>query len=191
MAVVLSSLVMIVAAQYKVKRSSLAGVRSGAHITKMEYWLLRFPFEIHCGWIIAAFAINCNIAAVKEKASSNALFGLAIATIFFVIVAAMFCLYALRCPNLAIPLVLAWATLGIAIELRSPIDSITRNYTETQIAVTRLLAGVACTLLVLATIVRAFWKHRTSTDISSGSTTGEAQEGSMLGITSDPQGGLR
>mmetsp|Transcript_26517 Transcript_26517/g.58127 ORF Transcript_26517/g.58127 Transcript_26517/m.58127 type:complete len:299 (+) Transcript_26517:112-1008(+) len=181
MAVVLFALLGIVASQYAVKRDS----------TRMEYFLLQFPFEVHCGWITAAFAVNCNLAAVKEKASSNALFGLAIATIFYVIIAGVFCLYVLKHPNLTIPLVLAWATLGIAIELRSPIDSITRNYTETQIAVIRLLSAIVCTLLVLATIVRALWKFRPRKERSSGSTIEVAEEGSMLGITSDPQGGLR
>lgn len=181
MAFFLFTLVRIVACQYVIKSDG----------TRTEYWLLRFPFEFHCGWIIVASAVNCNLLAVKEKASPSALFGMAIASIVYVILAAVFCLYALKRPNLTIPLVLAWATFGIAMELRSPIDSIERNFTESQIATIRVTSAIVCILLVLTTIIRAVWKVKSSRGQPSGSTTGEAQETSMMGVTSDPEGWLR
>lgn len=160
--------------------------------TKTEYWLLRFPFEVHTGWIVAAFAVNCNVAAVKWEASSSALFGLSIASIFYIIICAAISLFVLKKPNYVVPLTLSWATFGIAEELRSPMDSISRNFSESQIATIRNTSAVVCALLISCSAFRAFWKIRYGErEGHSGSTTGVAQEASMMGITSDPQGGLR
>ena len=42
-----------------------------------EFWGFRFPFEIHCGWIFAAFALNVNIIVVdsSDSATVQAIFG--------------------------------------------------------------------------------------------------------------------
>eukprot|EP00563_Minutocellus_polymorphus_P017858 CAMPEP_0197725858 /NCGR_PEP_ID=MMETSP1434-20131217/11362_1 /TAXON_ID=265543 /ORGANISM="Minutocellus polymorphus, Strain CCMP3303" /LENGTH=311 /DNA_ID=CAMNT_0043311581 /DNA_START=23 /DNA_END=959 /DNA_ORIENTATION=+ len=159
--------------------------------TKTEYWLLRFPFEVHTGWIVAAFAVNSNVAAAKWEASAPALFGLAVASIVYIIICAAFCLF-LKKPNYAVPLTLAWATFGIAEELRSPMDSISRNFSEGQIASIRTTSAVVCALLITCTAFRGIWKIRHGDrEHRGGSTTGVAQEESMMGITSDPQGGLQ
>ena len=182
MAFILFCLVALEYCQYKTRSDG----------TKTEYWLLRFPFEVHTGWIVAAFAVNSNVAAVKWEASSSALFGLAIASIVYIIICAAISLFVLQKPNYAVPLTLSWATFGIAEELRSPMDSISRNFSESQIATIRNTSAVVCALLITCSAIRAFWKIRHGErEGHSGSTTGVAQEASMMGITSDPQGGLR
>ena len=104
MAFILFCLVALEYCQYKTRSDG----------TKPEYWLLRFPFEVHTGWIVAAFAVNSNVAAVKWEASSSALFGLAIASIVYIIICAAISLFVLQKPNYAVPLTLSWATFGIA-----------------------------------------------------------------------------
>mmetsp|Transcript_12438 Transcript_12438/g.35604 ORF Transcript_12438/g.35604 Transcript_12438/m.35604 type:complete len:300 (+) Transcript_12438:67-966(+) len=181
MTFILFCLVALEYCQYKTKSDG----------TKTEYWLLRFPFEVHTGWIVAAFAVNSNVAAAKWEASAPALFGLAVASIVYIIICAAFCLF-LKKPNYAVPLTLAWATFGIAEELRSPMDSISRNFSEGQIASIRTTSAVVCALLITCTAFRGIWKIRHGDrEHRGGSTTGVAQEESMMGITSDPQGGLR
>merc|ERR1712232_634292 len=50
------ALVALVYQQYYVK---------GADHNLLEYWLLRFHFAIHCGWLTAASVLNVNLLAVK------------------------------------------------------------------------------------------------------------------------------
>merc|ERR1719367_2692674 len=56
------SLVGIVYKQYYVK---------DADKNLAEYWLLKFPFAIHCGWITAASVLNVNVLAVKLEESPS------------------------------------------------------------------------------------------------------------------------
>jgi len=103
MALILIPLVHILTFQYKTPSDD----------TRAEFWLLRFPFDIHCGWIAAAFAVNINAAAVAGGSSASAQYGLAIASIIYLVIVAGFCLFFLRKANYTMPLVLAWATVSI------------------------------------------------------------------------------
>merc|ERR1712232_1011689 len=49
-----SSLVALLYSQYYTKSEG----------TLVEFWLLRFPFAIHCGWLTAASALNVNVLVV-------------------------------------------------------------------------------------------------------------------------------
>ena len=39
--------------------------------TNGQYWLFKFPFELHCGWIIAASFVNFSVLFVAYGADDN------------------------------------------------------------------------------------------------------------------------
>jgi hypothetical protein len=98
--------------------------RAPAENTLKEYWLLRFPFGVHCGWIIAAFLLNVNVVFVWQNSSANTQIGMAIASLSIVLGLAAVFLFAFNRPQYAIPAVLTWATTGIGVELLNPKNSI-------------------------------------------------------------------
>lgn len=122
------------------------------HKNLTEYWILKFPFHVHCGWIIVAFAVNINATAVASESSASTQFGLAIASLVYVVAASVYALL-LDNPNLAIPLVSAWATLGIAIELNAPNDLILSTFSDGRINTVRIASACVCLVLVLTTLV--------------------------------------
>jgi len=40
--------------------------------TMIDFWLFKFPFSLHCGWIAAAFAVNVNIYVYAAGAQAGA-----------------------------------------------------------------------------------------------------------------------
>mmetsp|Transcript_38333 Transcript_38333/g.105593 ORF Transcript_38333/g.105593 Transcript_38333/m.105593 type:complete len:306 (+) Transcript_38333:97-1014(+) len=85
-----------------------------------EYWLLRAPFSLHLGWIIAASAVNASVLADSSLASPETLLGLAVLS--YAVVAAIIAIFAiaLRSPDPIVCLVAAWAFAGIHAELGDP-----------------------------------------------------------------------
>lgn len=77
----------------------------------MDYWLLQFPFEIHCGWICAAFALNLNILGIYVGASATARMAIGAVSLVTLAVAAFVCL-GLNIPQFTLPWVVAWATVS-------------------------------------------------------------------------------
>merc|ERR1712232_1201101 len=45
--------------------------QSSATATLGEFWLLKFPFDIHCGWIWAASLVNFNVVLVAANTSAQ------------------------------------------------------------------------------------------------------------------------
>lgn len=84
-----------------------------------EYWLLRAPFSLHAGWILAASAVNISVQADAAKASPETLLALAIVSLGAVF--AMVTLFALAVPkpDFILCLASAWALLGVSAELNS------------------------------------------------------------------------
>jgi len=86
-----------------------------------EYWLLRAPFSLHAGWIIAATALNICVLADYVKASPEVL--VALSMVCFAFIAIAVALFALGTPkaDIMIPVVACWALLGIYAELGEPV----------------------------------------------------------------------
>lgn len=80
-------------------------------ISKTDYWLLQFPFEIHCGWICAAFALNLNIVGVASDASAAAQVAVAAISLVALTFAAFACI-GLKIPQFTLPWVVVWATVS-------------------------------------------------------------------------------
>jgi hypothetical protein len=98
---ILFCLLKIVNSQYKL----------GVEVSTRDYWLLNAPFDIHCGWIIAASLVNINVVLVKWGTSATVQFTSAIVSILLLLLANVYFLRLSR-PVFAIPLVLAWACVS-------------------------------------------------------------------------------
>uniref|UniRef100_A0A7S3PX82 Uncharacterized protein n=1 Tax=Chaetoceros debilis TaxID=122233 RepID=A0A7S3PX82_9STRA len=111
-----------------------------------EFWLLTFPFQIHCGWIFCATMLNINVMAISMGAGGFFQTILALISLGFLGVQAYVSLVGLEAV-LTIPSVFAWATLGIFIELFNPNDLILATFSKTVIIIVMVLAiafSIAC-----------------------------------------------
>eukprot|EP00438_Fugacium_kawagutii_P035464 Skav216645 [mRNA] locus=scaffold1255:242978:243628:+ [translate_table: standard] len=89
-------------------------------ISVKEYFLLRAPFSLHCGWIVAASALNINVMADFNMSSPATMLMFAMVCLAGIaVIVALFALAAPRADPL-IGLVAAWALLGVCVELADP-----------------------------------------------------------------------
>lgn len=129
-----------------------------------NFWLLRFPFTLHLGWIVAATLVNFNVVLVAHSASSPIQFTFAILSLATALVVGGIALYKQKeqsTPDVTIPLVLCWALNAISNELKSPRDSIVSTFSVEEITLIR--SGAAfCAIAVLVgvgvLVGRAIWK---------------------------------
>lgn len=84
--------------------------RLGGTVSAPDYWILKFPFEIHAGWILAASLVNISLVLVKWNVSATVQFIVALLSLGVLLLANVYFLHLSR-PILVIPLVLAWATV--------------------------------------------------------------------------------
>ena len=99
---ILYFLLKIVSSQYKL----------GGAVTTRDYWLLKFPFSIHAGWIVAASLVNINLVLVKYGTRGSVQFVMAILSLVLLLLANTYFLH-LACPDFVIPCVLAWAAVRV------------------------------------------------------------------------------
>jgi hypothetical protein len=79
--------------------------------TARDYWLLQFPFSIHCGWITAASFVNISVVVVKLQAGATVQYYTAIASLVTLLLIAGVALF-YGATEYVIPSVLAWATVS-------------------------------------------------------------------------------
>jgi hypothetical protein len=88
---------------------------------------------IHCGWILAATALNINVTLVAYGASVALQVGVAAASYVGLFLAALW--FLLQYPvDLTPPCVIAWALGWIYYELKHPPASIVQRFSAKQIA---------------------------------------------------------
>jgi len=109
MACVFISLLQIVIAQ--------SSISSSADDRIKDFWLFKFPFSVHFGWIAVAFPVNLNVLLVASGISASGQLVAAYATLIYAVFIAIFALFFFNLPDFTIPSVLVWATLGIVMEL--------------------------------------------------------------------------
>merc|ERR1711957_177230 len=98
----------------------------------LEFWLLRFPFAIHGGWITAASALNVNVQIVS------------LAVLHAV---SVWVLFNIPRPNWTIACVLAWAFGWIYNEMGSPRQLITDTFS------TDTILGVQCASIAVVVVI--------------------------------------
>ena len=120
-----------------------------------QYFLLKFPFQIHAGWIMAATLVNWNVvvvgtlqasATVQSVSGIASLIGLAAAGFYFTLLQTVY----------VIPFVLAWAAFAIHKELGNPKDLILSTFPASTIAGfdrAALLLAIAILILVVIRLV--------------------------------------
>jgi hypothetical protein len=101
---------------------AIAGSTDGLRMTALEYVLLRAPFSLQLGWIIAASVVNINVQADAAKSSQQFLLAIAVLSNAIVLAIVTIFTFAVRSPDPIIALVVAWAFAGIATELNNPIN---------------------------------------------------------------------
>jgi len=103
--------------------ASLLGISwttDGLHMSTSEYFLLRAPFSVQLGWIIAASILNINVMADATKASQETLLTLAVLSNAAILAVVLAFTLAVKSPDPIVGLVGAWACLGIRSELANP-----------------------------------------------------------------------
>ena len=118
------------------------------HDSMPQYFLLKFPFEVHGGWIMAASVVNANAVLVANGYSANSLAHAAWISLGLL---TLFAIYYNR--TYVVPIVLAWASFAIAVELKHPMDSITENFSSSSIHwLMRISESLAVSILVTVAI---------------------------------------
>lgn len=129
------------------------------------YWLLKFPFEIHGAWIMAATLVNSNVLLVSLNLDPSILTYVGWASLVVALVIGLF--FTLR-RKWVVPSVLAWASIAIAVELSTPKESIVATFSEQNIEQTRIasaISGASLLVAVIAKLVYDFIKKPAAGDV--------------------------
>merc|ERR1712087_78322 len=117
--------------------------------TLVEFWLLRFPFAIHCGWLTAASALNVNVLVVSIGPEPAAPTQLAVGIVSLAVLHAVsvWVLFGFKRPNYTIAGVLAWANGWIYAELQQPRSQVVDLFHED------IISGVSYAALAVTFII--------------------------------------
>jgi hypothetical protein len=124
----------------------------------VAYWLLRFPFAVHAGWIAPATPLMLSVVFVSYKVDTQvelwtAVLGLAI---LFGLSMGLLLRQDTGAPSYVFPAVVAYACCGVAWELYAPSDAILSRFQEGEISMVKNVAGF-CGAMLLVTIVSRFF----------------------------------
>lgn len=139
---------------------------SSMNTTILDYWLLKFPFEIHASWVIAATLLNVNLLLVARQAGARVQTGVGELTLAILFLVGILAVAKKRsyARIWVVPCVVVWASFAIAKELSSPIDKIAATFSEATIKRTSLASsfvGYGLLLVVTIELIRdkIFSKH--------------------------------
>lgn len=118
----------------------------------LEFWVLRFPFAVHAGWITAASALNVNVQVVSMNQPADIQLAVAIVSLAVLHAISVWVLFNIPRPNWTIAFVLSWAFGWIYSELGSPNELITSTFNEDTINGVKY-AAVAVTVVILTQVV--------------------------------------
>jgi len=158
MMIILAFLVTIVSKQRNVENSN-----DTTTSRRKEFWLLKFPFNIHCGWIVAASFVNFSVFLVNLKLNATLQVLAAIFSLVGICIAGSTALFLPGYCDYVIPSVLVWATAGIFAELSHPKDQIVNSFpTETiwWVRMGSVLVGVYLANLTIYAIAKETIKSR-------------------------------
>lgn len=120
---------------------------------KLSYWLLRFPFAIHAGWIAIATPLMLSVVLVQEGVEPTFEMWLAVVSLPLLFGSCMGLLLREEdgAPVYAFPAAVAYGCIGICWELHAPAYSILERHDDTTISLMKNLSGFcgACLLIVM------------------------------------------
>ncbi|KAL3929787.1 MAG: hypothetical protein SGBAC_012057 [Bacillariaceae sp.] len=173
--------------------SSLAALLYSQYYTEsngsfVEFWLLRFPFAVHCGWLTAASALNVNVVVVDIDPPADIQLAVGIISLAVLHAISVWVIFGLQKPNYSIAGVLAWANYFIYVELGEPGDQIIERFSfDARSGVRYAAVAVSCIILLQIVIrlpsdvyARNFKKKEEQSDEST------KQDGSDGGVAIEP-----
>jgi hypothetical protein len=150
--------------------------------TPEEYWLLRFPFSLHTGWTMAVFVMSINGFFTAVGVNSIVLLIIGVLSLAAYVGIAYKMLFANGDhPNYAIPSVIAWVTLGIALGARAPGME---DFGEIVIMTFTVFAGIVG--LSIAGVTGYLFYTNEVADCMSNSGEDEEKEGTSYVPASEP-----
>lgn len=120
--------------------------------TILEFWVLRFPFAIHAGWITAAAALNVNVQVVSMGQPAYVQLAVGIVSLAVLHAISVWVLFNIPRPNWTIAFVLSWAFFWIYAELGDPNELITTTFVPDTINGVRG-AAIAVVVVILVQVV--------------------------------------
>lgn len=137
--------------------ASLIGLLYSQYYTEsdgslVEFWLFRFPFAIHAGWITAASALNVGVVSVWSNATASVQLAIGIVCLAVLHAVSVWVLFNLSRPNYTIACVLSWANGWIYAELQDPSELIVATFDADTISGVAY-AAVAVAFVILTQIV--------------------------------------
>eukprot|EP00539_Tryblionella_compressa_P007072 CAMPEP_0178754494 /NCGR_PEP_ID=MMETSP0744-20121128/12188_1 /TAXON_ID=913974 /ORGANISM="Nitzschia punctata, Strain CCMP561" /LENGTH=281 /DNA_ID=CAMNT_0020408407 /DNA_START=14 /DNA_END=859 /DNA_ORIENTATION=+ len=130
-----------------------------------RYWLLKFPFEIHAAWIMAATLVNVNVVFVAHQAAPNVQTAAGWISLPVVVIVGLY--YTMK-KRLVVPCVLAWASFAIAVELSSPKESIATTFAESIVQATKVASGSIAAFVIAVVVVKVVYDRFKKPEEDSG-----------------------
>ena len=118
----------------------------------LEFWLLRFPFSVHAGWITAASALNINVQVVSMDQPADLQLAVAIIALAVLHAVSVWVIFNIPKPLWTIACVLSWAFGWIYVELQDPNDLIWATFSQDIIKGVGY-AAIAVSFIILFQIV--------------------------------------
>lgn len=122
--------------------------------TLREFWLLRFPFAVHFGWITAATLLNVNVVTVKVGPGAGTELAVGIVSLAILHAISVVVLFLPKRPQYTIPCVLAWANGAIYYELANTRDPIKERFSEDAISGVSYAALAVCFIILTQVMIR-------------------------------------
>jgi len=138
-------LLIIVRNQYKSEDGSRASI--------LNFFLLQFPFQIHCGWICVASLLNLSVTLVAYDANATIQYITAVISALNVILLSV---WYLTKPVYVTVLVFGWACFGISAELGNAPELIREAFSARSLSVlqyTLLTVGIVEVLAVVGVFI--------------------------------------
>jgi benzodiazapine receptor len=120
------------------------------------YWLLKFPFEIHAAWIMAATLVNANVLLVACNLAPSIQVGAAWLSLGVLASTSFYYTYKQKW---VVPAVLAWASNAINSELSNPRGSIANTFSMESIDALQVATGVLAAVIMLGMITMFLYRR--------------------------------
>lgn len=120
----------------------------------LEFWVLRFPFSVHAGWITAASALNVNVQVVSMNQPPEIQLAVAIVALAVLHAISVWVLFNIPRPNWTIACVLSWAFGWIYNELVNTPENISNTFASDTIAGVKYAAIAVCFIILFQIVIR-------------------------------------
>eukprot|EP00563_Minutocellus_polymorphus_P017414 CAMPEP_0197719548 /NCGR_PEP_ID=MMETSP1434-20131217/3259_1 /TAXON_ID=265543 /ORGANISM="Minutocellus polymorphus, Strain CCMP3303" /LENGTH=391 /DNA_ID=CAMNT_0043304305 /DNA_START=32 /DNA_END=1207 /DNA_ORIENTATION=+ len=119
---------------------------------RLEYFLLRFPFSLHIGWVFVETAVNFSILSQHMGLSEGEQLCAVIVSLGLLLMVGSLFLGANTSKGLVVPAVMIWAFVGISVALNRPSVQIKDEFDGTIIAGVRA-ASLSFSIVIAAVLV--------------------------------------